>query len=96
MNVDYGKNRDRDGGPFTTFESSLFVRVAVMVARPMIVRDRRCRAEGARLRSGRAARLRRARRKPTSDEHGRHAPVLCLDQYGRQLLRHYRGTRNAV
>ena len=32
MDADYGRNRDRDGGPFTTFEPNLFVRVAVMVA----------------------------------------------------------------
>jgi len=26
MDVDYGRNRDRDSGPFTTFEPSIFAR----------------------------------------------------------------------
>jgi D-serine deaminase-like pyridoxal phosphate-dependent protein len=30
MDADYGRNRDRDGGPFTTFEPSLFVWATVM------------------------------------------------------------------
>ena len=30
MDADYGRNRDRDSGPFTTFEPSLFVWATVM------------------------------------------------------------------
>jgi|SRR5208283_874090 len=30
MGADYGRNRDRDGGPFATFEPSLFVWATVM------------------------------------------------------------------
>jgi hypothetical protein len=30
MDADYGRNRDRDGGPFKTFEPSLFVWATVM------------------------------------------------------------------
>ena len=30
MDADYGRNRDRDGGPFTTFEPSLYVSATVM------------------------------------------------------------------
>jgi D-serine deaminase-like pyridoxal phosphate-dependent protein len=30
MDADYGRNRDHDGGPFTTFEPSLFVWAPVM------------------------------------------------------------------
>jgi putative serine dehydratase-like protein len=30
MDADYGRNRDRDGGPFTTFEPSLYVWSTVM------------------------------------------------------------------
>ena len=30
MDADYGRNRDRDGGPFATFEPSLFVWATVM------------------------------------------------------------------
>ena len=30
MDADYGRNRDRDGGPFATFEASLFVWATVM------------------------------------------------------------------
>jgi len=33
MDADYGRNRDRDGGPFTTFEPSLYV-WATVISRP--------------------------------------------------------------
>jgi hypothetical protein len=62
MDVDYGRNLDRDGGPFTTFEPSLFVWATVMSgpAEDRAIVDAGLKALA--FDSGPPARLRRARR----------------------------------
>jgi 3-hydroxy-D-aspartate aldolase len=69
VDADYGRNRDRDGAPFSTFEPSLYVWATVM-SRP--AEDRAI------------VGLRRARRdyERASDEHGRLAVSAATNRLG--------------
>ena len=85
MDADYGRNRDRDSGPFTTFEPSLFVWATVM-SRP--AEDRAIVDAGLKaiafdsgpplVRDEPAATYERA-----SDEHGRLAVSAATNRLGR-------------
>jgi hypothetical protein len=72
MDADYGRNRDRDGGPFTTFEPRLFVWATVM-SRP--AEDRAIVDAGlkalASTRGRRSSSTSAATYERASDEHGR-------------------------